>query len=598
MKVILYHIKYAIKKYMYGLQKKMFTAILFIGVILTVSLNIAVISIAGNNMKEEVDRKLQNQTQQISNNLDLYFISMKNNIVDLATNQEVIDLMNGEYSNFRSFILHRDISSMLLRLVSSNLWNQFYLISFHKKVFISSDRQNNIGSYADYDIESSKWYDTVMGSQNDLVLLDDFIPPVRTGEDKFALVKRIKSYFPYETTGFIIISTNKTFFSDMIKSTSYTSIDFLIIADSEGKTVYSSNNEQIKPDEIDKDVMLGIIGGQINTYKSSTGRKYIINVNTSKETGWNVLCFSDEKTMVSNLYSMNTIIILVTSGCIGLLLILSYLVSDRFTKPIKKLMNLMHRAENENYRVVSDIESNDEVGDLSKSFNIMMKKFLENQVLRKETEIYALQQQINPHFLYNTLESIKSLAISNRNSDIRLIAEKLGTMFRYSIIRDNKMVCIKDEINHIENYIAIQKIRYEERFDVVYDVDEKIYDYQTLKFILQPIVENSIYHGIENLTENGLITIKGYFENDAVVFEIIDNGGGMDDIELEQLNKYISGEIFSISYKKTKSIGLRNIQERIHLFFGDDYGIQVFSKKEKGTMVKIKIPAQKIGGKV
>ena len=593
MKFVLDSLRYTFKKYTYGLQKKMFTIILFIGIILTVSLNIAVLTIAGNSMKEEIDRKLQNQTQQISNVIDLYIKGMKNNIVDLAMNQEVIDLMNGEYTNFQAFILHRNISGILLRLVSTNLWNHFYIICFHHKVFISSDRINNIGSYAEYNLEDSKWYNEVMNSKYSLVLLDDFTPPVPSGEKKLALVTRMKSYFPYETSGFIIISTDKTYFSDMFKSTTYTSIDFLIITDLEGKTVYSSNSEQIKANGIDKNELSGIINGHKNTYKSSTGKRFIVNTNTSKETGWKILCFSDEKTMVKNLYNMNAIIILLTSGCIGLLLILTYLVSTRFTRPLRKLMKLMHKAENENYRVASNIESNDEVGDLSKSFNTMMKKFLENQVLRKEAEIFALQQQINPHFLYNTLESIKSLAVSGRNRDIRSIAEKLGIMFRYSISRDNKIVNIKEEINHIENYITIQKIRYEERFDVVYEIDDRIYDYLTLKFILQPIVENSMYHGIENLAENGLITIKGYIEGKVVVFEIIDNGGGMDGEELEQLNRYISGELNSISYKKTKSIGLRNIQERIQLFFGDSYGMQVFSEKGNGTAVILKIPARK-----
>lgn len=174
------------------------------------------------------------------------------------------------------------------------------------------------------------------------------------------------------------------------------------------------------------------------------------------------------------------------------------------TKPIKNLKKAMKSFETGNTEVQVNIQSYNEVGELSKSFNrliekvnSLMKSIRSIEIKKREAELDALRSQINPHFLYNTLDSIRMMAVIDDNKRIASAVKALADLFRYSIKQKKDIVDIKHEIIHIQNYIYLQKIRYGKRFSVAFDIDEDIYGYKTLKFILQPIVENAIIHGLE-----------------------------------------------------------------------------------------------------
>jgi two-component system, sensor histidine kinase YesM len=581
-----------IRKNTYGLHKKITITIFLIGLILIISLSTVILQIASGYMRRDIEGKLQNQTQQFSNIVDLYLKNMKNNIMTVNLNRNVVDLMNGGYTPYQSFVIYRDVYRLLKISNSTNPLHHIYIFVEHSKNLLSSDSVNITGNYSQYRVEEEDWYNIVLNSSSDTILLDHFEPPVHPGGDRFALAYRVQNWYKQDVQGTIVITMEKAYFSEILKDTSYTTMDFLVIANAKGEIIYTSNREQVAENNIDSKKLVEIVNGSERTFAPVADRRYLVDVNRSKEAGWSIICFSNEKVLMTNIYRMNVYIVVITSVCIGILLILSLLISSRFTRPVKRLMKLMQGAESHHYRIESKIDRNDEIGDLSHCFNDMVRKVLENQVLRKEAEIDALQQQINPHFLYNTLESIKTLAAMNGNTSVRSMAQALGDMFRYSINRENdKVVSVQDEIQHVDNYIGIQKIRYEDRLSVEYDIDEEIFRFHTLKFILQPIVENAIYHGIEEMNENGLIRIKAYRDGMDIIFEVSDNGKGMNEPTLEQLNEYIDGNLNHIPFKKTQSIGLKNIQERIRLFFGEEYGLAVYKGNQEGTRVVLKIPA-------
>lgn len=584
-----------IKKYTYGLHKKLFIMIFFIGLLLTVSLSATILTITRNSMKEEIDKKLQNQTQQISNVLDFYVDEMNRKLLGLATEPKVVELMDGEYDDVRLFKLHMELNILLNNLGATNLWNEFYIFCYPIKTMLSSNPSNNTADFSELELDELQWYFD-LNKMEDFAphLIDSFSPPITRKGDMFAIVKKIQSSYSYETEGFVLVSTDKSYFSSILQNTTYTSIDFMLITNKNGEIIYSSNEELSNENAILQNKLVNIVNGSEKAFLSRAGKKFIISKSNSQKTGWNIISFSEETVLDENLYKINIVVIFLTSGCVGLLLIFSYLTSSQFTKPVKRLIKLMRKAESEGYRIKADIDRNDEIGDLGRDFNTMMRKILENQVLRREAEINMLQQQINPHFLYNTLDSIMSLAAMHGTYDIYVMIEQLSHMFRYSISdEENKIVCVRDELKHVENYIAIQKVRYEDRIDVIYDIDEQILDCKCLKFILQPIVENAIYHGLAMTAENGLITIKGCVENDVVNLSIIDNGIGMDEVVSSQLDDFINGRIREVISGNRKSVGLKNIQERIQLFFGEQYGIKIYSEKNRGTKVILKIPAWK-----
>lgn len=277
---------------------------------------------------------------------------------------------------------------------------------------------------------------------------------------------------------------------------------------------------------------------------------------------------------------------------------LTVLFSNIFTKRIHLLIKKMKKVEAGDLNISNVIEGEDEVGLLDRQFNRMVCRLesviSENCVQRlekREAELSALQLQINPHFLYNTLESISAIAAINDCFDICSISQKLGDMFRYSInTMKNEFVFLRDEINHIKNYIFIQEIRFDGRFEVQYNIPEILMDCKILKFILQPIVENAISHGLEEKEVKGCITISAENYENVLYLTVKDDGAGMSHERLEQLNAYFNESDINTKEYAKRSIGLKNVDSRIKMVNGNAYGVTVNSQIKVGTQVVIKLP--------
>ena len=226
----------------------------------------------------------------------------------------------------------------------------------------------------------------------------------------------------------------------------------------------------------------------------------------------------------------------------------------------------------------------DEIGVISDNFDSMLKRVNEliektklQEVEKRDLEIRMLQAQINPHFLFNTLNSLKWTALMNQDYTVSEGLSSLAELLRNTIIDKNEFVTIREELENIKNYFVIQKIRYGNSFDVQYEVDELLLENKVIKFILQPIVENSIIHGIDENKENQKIIIKIMSEEENILISIKDNGKGFNSKE-------------KIKDNKLSGIGWNNVDERIKLTFGLDYGTNIYSEVNKGTIVKIVIP--------
>jgi two-component system sensor histidine kinase YesM len=238
------------------------------------------------------------------------------------------------------------------------------------------------------------------------------------------------------------------------------------------------------------------------------------------------------------------------------------------------------------------IEGKDEVNQLASTFNNMtdkIKKLINevyiNKIRQKELEMQMLQNQMNPHFLYNTLESIHMMAEVNRDKEVSRMARTLGKLLRYGIGRKQEQVTVKEEVEHLEDYIMLQKVRFEDIFVITVNVDRSLYECIIIKMILQPLVENAVYHGMENRSEGGKIEVKGYKSGEKIVFEVVDNGKGIDETQVKKLNDYINDRNNSF-----KSIGLKNINKRIRLYYGSLYGVEITSKIGIGTILKVIVP--------
>ncbi|WP_048717165.1 sensor histidine kinase [Bacillus sp. 522_BSPC] len=205
-------------------------------------------------------------------------------------------------------------------------------------------------------------------------------------------------------------------------------------------------------------------------------------------------------------------------------------------------------------------------------------------VKRKEAEFHALQAQINPHFLYNTLDSINWLALKQKQYQISEMISSLGDFFRLSLNKGKDNISIQNELDHVMAYIQVQKIRYRDKFEVIVEVDEAIYPYYIPKLLLQPVVENALYHGIKVNSDKGTIMITGQFFDEGICFNITDDGKGMEKELVEKLNRSLNGENLIPLY------GLKNVHNRLKLQFGPSYGVDISSEFNKYTTVSIKVP--------
>ena len=274
-------------------------------------------------------------------------------------------------------------------------------------------------------------------------------------------------------------------------------------------------------------------------------------------------------------------------------------VSRHISEPIINLCNYTKRSEND--LLENNPESSIlEIDELSENFNdkiIRIKELIENikteQKNKKNTELWLLQSQINPHFLYNTLDTVVWMAEAGDSKKVVDMITALSSFLRIGLNNGKRFISIREEIRHIESYLKIQKFRYEDILEYSIEIEDNLFDIRILKLLLQPIVENALYHGIKYKRSGGKISIKGYREEKNIILQVKDNGIGMDSTRLEKLRNTVNIKFVDAVVKSSgESFGLYNVAERIRLYYGSEYGLNIESKENIGTTVSIILPVE------
>ena len=220
---------------------------------------------------------------------------------------------------------------------------------------------------------------------------------------------------------------------------------------------------------------------------------------------------------------------------------------------------------------------------------LMGMRYLSNRMYKtelesKEAQLHALQRQINPHFIYNTLESIRMMAYASKDREIERMTYMLGRLMHNSMSDHNKIITVREELENTNYYLYIQQVRFQNKIDIEFDIEQQLYDYRMPKLILQPLVENAIIHGLEKKKEGGKILVRGYTSGENLIFVVKDNGLGIEEERLMEINQVLQGE------NKNLNIGLSNVNERIKLYYGKQYGLQIYGEKGKGAVSKLMLP--------
>jgi two-component system, sensor histidine kinase YesM len=321
----------------------------------------------------------------------------------------------------------------------------------------------------------------------------------------------------------------------------------------------------------------------------------------------------------SSISRMRNILILGSVGLLVMLTIVTYFINSLILKKLHLIIQSMKKIQQGDFSLELEVRGEDEIGELAHHFRKMLRKINEliaeavnKRAYTKEAELRALHTQIDSHFMYNVLENIKMAAEIEGQYFIADYLTSLGEMMRYNMKWRSEYVALRDEIGHIKNYTALMNLRYSNRIQLKVDIDSSLMDQEVLKMSLQPVVENAVKHGIKENLEDGMkdICISAYVESGRIFIEIMDNGAGMTDEELADLNKRITitdEQVKAMDFQqkgeyRTKSgghgIGLKNVNLRIKLFYGAEYGIKVFSEQGLYTKVQLLLPAMVSNGGV
>lgn len=274
-----------------------------------------------------------------------------------------------------------------------------------------------------------------------------------------------------------------------------------------------------------------------------------------------------------------------------------YFVTRNLILPIESLSWSMSRQTKAESDFISPyMNRRDEIGMLYREYASMLKTLNENikkeykdKLVLLDAQMKSLEARINSHFLFNTLESINSMAELNDNKDIATMSLALGNMFRYTIKTKSELVTLADELKHVDDYVSIQSIRFSNKFHLVQDIPEELLKEKVLKLILQPLVENALYHGLNYCTTGDRITIRAKKEENRLYLSVSDNGQGMTAETLEKIQSRLNEEpqFTELGHRSGQSIGLKNIHSRIELYYGKEYGLTVQSEQGSGTTISI-----------
>ncbi len=367
---------------------------------------------------------------------------------------------------------------------------------------------------------------------------------------------------------------------------------YYYLCDSSGEIIYHPRQIQISEGIANEnnDTESGYKDGVYDEMFEGEHRKVIVN--TISYTGWKLVGVIPYSTFTSGMLNMRYFVGMLMLLTAMMLVVINRVVSVGISRPILRLNDSVREyeaGEKPEIYIGGSLEIRHLGYSIQKSYeqiDSLMKKIVLEQNERRKSELDALQSQINPHFLYNTLESITWMIEGERNDEAAFMITQLARLFRISLSKGRTVITVADELQHARSYMNIQKIRYKNAFSVVFDVDQEVCSCCTVKLILQPILENAINYGVSGMDDCGEIRVTGRLEDGNVILSVTDNGIGMSE---EQVALILTDS--SRMHKRGSGVGLVNVNNRIRLLFGGEYGLTVESEPDEGTTVTVRIPA-------
>lgn len=393
--------------------------------------------------------------------------------------------------------------------------------------------------------------------------------------------------------GVLLVDMNYSSMEQLFKKVNTdNSSEYIYLMNSNGEIIYHPKQKLIYTNLYEENNMAAVSYEDGSREEMFHGEKRLVTVKTVSYTGWKIVSVVPMSSFNMGLSGTKYFVVMLVSLTMVTIILIDQLVSARIAKPLKKLNDSVRDWEAGNMNPDIYIGGFMEVEHLGKTLQStvaqirqLMDDIVVEQEEKRKSELDALQSQINPHFLYNTLDSIVWMIEGERYDDAVYMITQLASLFRISLSHGKTIICIEDEIKHAHNYMNIQKIRYKNIFHFHFEIDQDILKCCTVKLVIQPLLENAIYYGMECMDGDGEIKVKGYRKGEDIYIDVSDNGLGMTQDMVDQLLT----ENYRV-HKRGSGVGLINVHNRIRLRFGASYGLEIESQPDEGTLIRIHFP--------
>jgi len=537
---------------------------------------------------------------QLNRVIDNYISYMDNISLVVISNNDVQNYIREDNSDqallsFSStpnpkIVMRGNVNSLFQSIISVRKDIDSIMLLLDNKTIVTDHPDDKINPYAQWPSAAKS---ALNGSSLSASLSSSHVQNIIAGKYPWVITlsRNVQDVKTNQHKGVLLVDLNYSVIAGLCSEIQLGKSGYVFIINNEGEIVYHPRQQLIysglKSEPINqlKNLPNGHMTAEVE------GREVLYTTNTSLYTGWTVVGVSYPSELFYNRFELEYYIAMIAISCFFVSVIISYFISVRITRPIEALRRSVRAVEGGNFDFDIPTNSTDEVNGLAQDFNIASRKIkdliaqnAQAHEQKRKHELKALQAQINPHFLYNTLDSIIWMIECGEGEDAIVMTSTLAKFFRLGISKGGDIITVKDEIEHLNCYLTIQKMRYKDKLDFLVAVNPEILPYRTIKLIIQPLVENAIYHGLKAQDQKGMLKVVGYQDGNDIIFKVIDNGIGMTSEELADINNSLP------TSKDQGGVGVTNVRERIQLYFGALYGVTFESVKGEGTVVTIRLP--------
>lgn len=539
-------------------------------------------------MDDLSDNLFQNAVTYTDNQLDtvqrsIRFLTFYSNDEEYSVIENIRPFAenNDSFNSYDIFRTNQHLNAIFQNIMASyDYITGIYVFTPADVVFSCSQSSHTISG--NYSPVGRSWYENTRKEDGKFYISTMVDPDIFINSDPghdiyFSL--SISDIYSHEFLGVILVSCDSRIFDLSTVNTMEDSVLLYISNEDTDFTLYS-NIEDLP--------------------SSFSGRDLKVRKATLAVDSLSLTAAFDYDSLYGEFSLTGVLFIAVAFTCLVICLVLAYMVTKNMVRPLEYLSNTMSHQQDHQLNFTSPyMNRTDEIGTLYNEYanmleelNASIKRDYQDKLNILDAQMKSLEARINSHFLFNTLESINSMAEIDENEQIATMSLALGNMFRYAIKTPSEIVTLEDEINHVKDYVSIQSIRFSGRFSLVLDIEKTLYSQKVLKLILQPLVENAFYHGLDYCTAGDMIRIHAEKNDRILLITVSDNGCGMSAETLQSLRSKLSEEasFTELGHRNKQGIGLKNIHSRIELYYGKGYGLTIESTPGNGTSITIRVP--------